>query len=70
VAEYRAYAVGSDGNFNGFEPLVCADDAKAIEEAKRLLDGCDIELWCGTRLVIRLTHEPTAIGTVPISNVM
>lgn len=27
MVEYRAYFVGRDGHFNGFEPLVCADDA-------------------------------------------
>jgi hypothetical protein len=58
VTEYRAYTVGRDGHFNGFEPLVCADDAVAIEKAKRLVDGHDVELWSGERLVIRLKHEP------------
>jgi hypothetical protein len=54
VAEYRAYTVGCDGHFTGFEPLVCADDSEAIEKAKRLIDGHDIELWSGNRLVTRL----------------
>jgi hypothetical protein len=58
VEEYRAYFVGHDGHFNGYEPLVCANDAIAIEKAKRLLDGHDIELWSGTRLVIALKHDP------------
>ena len=31
--EYRAYTVGSDGRFIGFEPLVCADDPEAIQKA-------------------------------------
>ena len=57
VAEYKAYTVGSDGHFTGFEPLVCADDAEAIEKAKGLFDGYDIELWSGSRLVIRLLHR-------------
>jgi hypothetical protein len=39
MAEYRAYTVGVDGHFVGFEPLTCADDAEAIEKAKRLVDG-------------------------------
>jgi hypothetical protein len=34
------------------------DDASAIERAKQFLDGGDIEVWCGDRLVIRLKHEP------------
>jgi hypothetical protein len=54
VAEYRAFTVGSDGHFIGFEPLICANDAEAIAQAKRLLFQHDIELWSGERLVIRL----------------
>jgi hypothetical protein len=58
VAEYRVYAVGRDGNFIGFDSLVCADDAEAIEKAERLVDGHDVELWSGPRLVILLSHKP------------
>jgi hypothetical protein len=53
VAEYRVDTVGGDGHFTGFE-LVCADDSEAIEKAKRLIDGNDIELWTGGRFVTRL----------------
>jgi hypothetical protein len=60
VAEYRAYTVGHDGRFAGFEAFVCADDHAAIEKAKRLLDGQDIELWSGPRFVKRLSPEPRA----------
>ena len=56
MAEYRAYTVGIDGHFVGFEALVCADDVEAINEANRLVDGHDIELWSGVRLVIRLNR--------------
>jgi hypothetical protein len=58
MTEYRAYTVGCDGHFTGFEPLVCAYDAEAIEKAKRLLDHYSIELWSGERLVIKL-EAPT-----------
>jgi hypothetical protein len=54
MTEYRAFTVGLDGHFIGFEPLVCADDVEAIEQAKRFVDGHDIELWSGDRLVTRL----------------
>ena len=37
MVEYRAYTVDRDGHFLGFEPLVCANDAEAIEQAKRLI---------------------------------
>jgi hypothetical protein len=36
MADYRAYTVGLDGRFIGFEALVCADDAEAIKKAKLL----------------------------------
>jgi hypothetical protein len=57
VVEYRAYTVGVDGHFIGFEPLICRDDTEAIKVAERLVDGHDIELWSGERLVIRLGHK-------------
>jgi len=56
MAEYRAYLVGSDGHFVGFEPLICADDTEATEKAKSLVDGHDVELWNGARLVVVLQH--------------
>jgi hypothetical protein len=57
VIEYRAYTVGSDGHFVDFAALVCADDAEAIDKAKRLVDGHDVELWNRGRLVIRLARK-------------
>ena len=54
MAEYRAYTVGSDGHFLGYEPLICADDAEAIAKAKRLVGDNDVELWSGARLVAHL----------------
>ena len=58
--EYRAYTVGVDGHFTGFEPMLCADDPEAIVRAGRLLEYPSVELWCGPRLVIRLSQEPAA----------
>jgi hypothetical protein len=57
MAEYRAYTVGRDGHLSGCEPLVCADDATAIERAKRLATDCDVELWSGARLVVLLERK-------------
>lgn len=56
MAEYRAYTVASDGHFVGCEPLVCADDAEAIHQAEQLLNGHDIELWHGERLVKQINR--------------
>ncbi|MDB5576107.1 MAG: hypothetical protein JWR80_1283 [Bradyrhizobium sp.] len=54
MAEYRAYVVGDDEHFVGFEPMICLDDAEAIAKAQRLVDGHDVELWSGDRFVVRL----------------
>jgi hypothetical protein len=56
VSEYRAYYVGADGHLAGSKALDCDTDLKAIESAKKLLDGKDIEIWDGLRKVVRLPH--------------
>jgi hypothetical protein len=53
MAHYRAYAVRSDGNFDGYESLTCADDDDAIGKAKPLADSSAIELWSGERFITR-----------------
>jgi hypothetical protein len=58
MAEYRVYVVGHDEHFIGFKAFDCADDAEAIEKARRLIDGHDLELWNGPRFVIRLDRNP------------
>jgi hypothetical protein len=57
MADHRAYTVGLDGRFLGFEFLVCADDAEAIKKAKLLVGDRPIEVWNGARFVIRLDPE-------------
>jgi predicted RNA-binding Zn-ribbon protein involved in translation (DUF1610 family) len=42
---YRAFVVGKDGHFRKAVVLYCADDTTAVQEAKKLVDGKDIELW-------------------------
>jgi hypothetical protein len=54
MPEYRAYAVGLDGHFVGFEAMVCASDAEAIKKAKLLAGDRPIELWSGSRFIVRL----------------
>lgn len=61
MADYRAYSVGLDGHFISFDAIVCANDEEAIEEAKRFIDGNDIELWCGERLVTRISHTSRGV---------
>ncbi len=61
MPEYRAYIVGLDGHFVDFEPLVCTDDAEATQKATRLVDGHDVELWEGGRLVVVLQHTSNEV---------
>lgn len=57
MAEYRAYTVGSDGHFVGYEPLICDNDDDAVAKASSLVDRHDIELWRGATLIVRLAHR-------------
>lgn len=56
MPEYRAYFVGDDDHFTGFEGFTSSDDTEATEKAKCLVDGHDVELWSGSRLVVVLKH--------------
>jgi hypothetical protein len=57
MPEYRAYFVPKD-RFAGYRGFVCRGDGEAIEKASALFEGPAIELWCGERLVTRITHKP------------
>jgi hypothetical protein len=57
VVDYRAYFVGSDGHFVRFVGLSCSNDAEAIEQAQRLIQDQDIELWSGGRFIVRLQKQ-------------
>ena len=60
MPEYRAYIVGEDGHFIGYEPLVCANDNEAIETAKCLSNSGPVELWSGPHQVARLEAAETS----------
>jgi hypothetical protein len=66
MPEYRAYMVGSEGSFVGYEPLICADDVEAIEKAKRLAGQYLVELWSGPMLVSSLPKQPARAVTYEI----
>jgi hypothetical protein len=57
MPEYRTCKIGSDGHFFEAVPFVCADDAEAMEKAKRLVNGNDVELWDGARKVAAFKNE-------------
>jgi hypothetical protein len=55
---YRAYVIGQDGHFIRSIDLNCADDGAAIESAKQLIDGHDLELWQRDRRIARFDGRP------------
>jgi hypothetical protein len=57
MPEYRAYLIGEDGHFYEAVPLVCADDAEAMEKAKRLAYSRDVELWQSDRKIAAFDHK-------------
>ena len=52
--EYRAFAVGTDGHFIRPYLFMAENDHAAIQHARQFVDGYDIEIWSGERLVLRL----------------
>jgi hypothetical protein len=63
VNVYRAYVMAKDRRFTSYTTFVCANDEHAIIWAQQLVDGHGVELWSGTRFVIRFnaTGEPSAV---------
>lgn len=52
---YRAFPISAEGHVSG--PgwiLEVASDDEAVEQARRYIDGHDIEVWHGSRLLIKL----------------
>ena len=58
MPEYRAYIVGSDGRFSDFRVIECVDDDEAMELARQLVDGHDIELWQRARKIATFKQKP------------
>jgi len=60
MPEYRAYIVGEDGQFVGYEPIVCANDNEATEHARHLSNRGPVELWSGPYLLVQLAAAKTS----------
>ena len=58
MPQYRAYIIGSDGEFKNSVQLECADDEVALRSAKQLVDGHHVELWQYTRKIAMFEHGP------------
>ena len=58
MSHYRAYIIGQDGHFIKSVILDCDNDDAAIESAKQLVDGHDVELWQLDRQIAKFDREP------------
>jgi hypothetical protein len=55
VPHYRIYRLSSDDHIVGIpDEIECECDQDAIAHAKAKLDGLDIEVWEGPRVVTKL----------------
>lgn len=62
---YRVYLTSDSGYFIGIREINCVTDAEAVAAARRLLEGCDLEVWHRGRRVARIRKDegtPQAIG--------
>ena len=55
MAEYRVYIIG---HFQNSVILDCADDSAAMEQARQLVHGYDVELWQYDRKIAKFDHKP------------
>jgi hypothetical protein len=54
MPDYRAYRIKNNRVAEVPTVITCDTDQEAIEQAKKLQDGHDVELWEGRRFVIGL----------------
>jgi hypothetical protein len=57
MQDYRAYIVDRDGHFHSSTVIEAPDDQAAVEAAKPLVDGHDVEVWQRDRRVAILRHK-------------
>ena len=58
MTDYRVYVMGTDGHIANAILLDCVDDNAAIESAKQLVNGRDLELWQRDRLIAKFDRRP------------
>jgi hypothetical protein len=58
MPDYRVYPVDKDGHILGVALVVaCDSDQEAIEKARSLIKGRDVEVWDGSRLVDQIEAD-------------
>ena len=61
MREYRIYTIGSDGRAWSAEDIEYRDDQEAIQKARWIVHGRDVELWKRGRFIARLPGMPGAV---------
>jgi hypothetical protein len=51
---YRAYFIDDDDRVASYRPVDAATDAEALQAARQLVDGHDVEVWLLDRKIGRL----------------
>jgi hypothetical protein len=51
---YRAYLIDGNNRVASYKPVEANGDAEALQAARRLFDGCDVEVWDRDRKIGRL----------------
>lgn len=55
MTAYRLYQIGPEGRIDApAEIIECDSDAEVIARAKAMMDGHNIEIWDGARVVVKL----------------
>lgn len=58
MTDYRVYILNDKGHIQGDTLIMSADDAQAIEAAKKIVRARNVEIWDGERLVGRFKTTP------------
>jgi hypothetical protein len=58
MTHYRAYFIGRDGHFMKAVDIVCDNDEAAKEQARRMADDFDVELWQQHRRIEKFEGSP------------
>jgi hypothetical protein len=57
MPEYRAYTIEPDGSIRERFDLPSTNEATAREQAMRLVNGIDVELWQGEKRLAIFAHK-------------
>ena len=58
MPHYRVYFIDREGHISRPpEVLDCRDDSEAAEKARQFIDGQDIEVWDGPRMIVKYPHK-------------